>query len=65
MHPLDVRRGLLGGTFVLLVAAVTNGARSDTPLMAFVETMAVGCLLLLVGTGLALAINRPAPNNRW
>ena len=65
MRSLNVRRGVISGTILLLAAAATNGARSDTPLWAFVETMVVGLVLLALGSGVAIAINRRPPNLRW
>ena len=65
MHPLDVRRGVVGGTVVLLISAIGSATRSDTPLVTFVGTIAFGALVLLAATGVATVLNRPGPNLRW
>ena len=50
MRPLDVRRGAMSRAAVLIVLSGAIAGQSDTPLVAFAETMIVGL------AGIALAV---------
>ncbi len=68
MHPVPVRQAITVGLIVLAVLAPSISARSDTPLLALVEPLAVGMVAVFGAVAVVLAINRrrarpPAPHH--
>ncbi len=65
--PLPVRQATTVGLIVLAVLAPSISARSDTPFLALVETLAVGMVAVFGAGAVVVAINRrrarpPAPH---
>jgi hypothetical protein len=64
MRPLNVRQGAWAGIAVAMVGAFAAAARSATPLLAFIETAAVGLLAVVLVIGVALGSIAAVPGLR-
>lgn len=63
-RPLNVKRGVAMGAFLLIILGVPNAARSDAPLLVFAETILFALVTaILLGIAVTLAtINRRRAN---